>query len=308
MDHRALLLLRAARETGVIEACVTNAETVEEVAEGAGVTERAARITVDALVDLGFLERVSDGGFEPTNKMLGFITKTDVRSIGRLPHELDCLDRWLDLPETMRTGSPPEKPANWTRNALGAMAAVDESTVRAFVTAAIHEQPDAETVVDVGGGAGMFAQEFARRGYDVTLVDTEDVIEADEPLLEHEPISLTAADVTKELPGSYDLVFCSRLAHSLSPAENRQLLENALDALEPGGTLVHIDQLRNRADGASMLAAHMLAQTEGGETYTEAQFGEWLGEAGFEHSRVENVPGTDYQLVAGDKRDSSEGA
>ncbi|MFC7166962.1 hypothetical protein [Halospeciosus flavus] len=179
-DYRTLLLLRAARETGVIDALVTSANTVDEVVAETDVTERAARITVDALVEAGFLEDLEEG-LEPTNKMLGFITKTDVRSIGSMPHELDRLERWLALPETMQSGVVPEKPPNWTRNRLGSMAAMDDATVRAFVTAAVHEHADADRVLDVRGGPGSYAREFARRGYEVTLVDEPAVIDVDEP-------------------------------------------------------------------------------------------------------------------------------
>ncbi|MFC7166961.1 hypothetical protein [Halospeciosus flavus] len=45
----------------------------------------------------------------------------------------------------------------------------------------------------------------------------------------------------------------------------------------------------------------MLAQTDAGDAYDEAAFGEWFGDAGFERIRTAEVPGTDHQLVAGDK-------
>jgi len=121
MDYRELLLLRAARETGVLDALVSSADTPAEVAETAGVTERAAELTVDALRAMGLLERVGDA-VEPTNLMLGFITKTDVRSVGSLPHELDRVESLVALPETMRTGDPPEPRRDATRNRLGARA------------------------------------------------------------------------------------------------------------------------------------------------------------------------------------------
>jgi len=298
MDYREALLLRAARETGVLEAVTTDAGTPDAVADRAGVTERAARITLDAMAELGYLEPV-EGEYEITNRALGFVAKADARSIGPVPHTLDCVERWIRLPETMESGEPPEPPAEWTTNFVGAMASVDDATVRACVTAAVHRNPDAERVLDAGGGPGTFAAEFARRGFDVTLLDRPDVVDIDRRLLEHEPIELVAGDVTESLPDGFDLVFCSRVAHGLGPDENRRLLANAYDALDPGGAVVVVDSLRGRAEGAALFGAHMLAQTERGDTYTEAQFTEWLGEAGFEAVEVRDVPGTDQQVVAG---------
>jgi SAM-dependent methyltransferase len=306
MDYREALLLRAARESGILEAVTTSAGTPEAVAEETGVTLRAARITVEALADLGFLEAVGDE-YEPTNRALGFLATADVRSVGSLPHELDCLEAWIDLPETMRTGEPPGRPDDWTTHFVGAMATIDEATVRACVTEAVHSQPDAERVINVGGGPGRFATEFARRGFDVTLFDRPEVVEVVQPSLAHQPVELRAGDFLEGnslegVPGEFDLAFCARVAHGLDPDENRRLLANVHDALAPDGTAVVVDYLRGKSERASMFAAHMLAQTERGDVYTAEQFTEWLADAGFEQPRIGAIPGTDLRAVAASKR------
>lgn len=298
MDYRGLLLLWAARETGVLDAVTLHAGTPAAVADEADVTERAARITLQALEEMGFLERVGDE-YEATNRALGFFAKTDVRSIGSVPHRLDCVDRWLELPETMRTGAPPAKPEDWETNFVGAMATVDEATVRACVTAAVHARPDAERVLDVGGGPGSFATEFARRGFEVTLFDRPAVVDRVERLLADEPVELVAGDATDDLPGGFDVAFCSRVAHALGPDENRRLVANAYDALEPGGAIVLVDRVRGRSEGAALLGAHMLAQTERGDAYTAEAFTGWLDDAGFRDVAVRDVPGTNMQVIAG---------
>ncbi|WP_266075135.1 class I SAM-dependent methyltransferase [Haladaptatus caseinilyticus] len=298
MDYRELCLLWAARETGLIETVMFEAGTVEDVAEKTGVTERSTRITLEAMVEMGFLERLDDE-YEATNRALGLFTKTDVRSVGSVPHRLDCLSRWIELPKTMRTGSPPDLPDDWTTNFMGAMATVEEPTVRSCVTEAVHEHPDAERVLDVGGGPGTFATEFARRGYETTLVDQPDVIDIDSRFLEHEPVVLAAGDVTDSLPTGFDIVFCSRVAHALGPDENRQLLANAFDALEPGGVAVFTDQVRGRAEGAALMGAHMLAQTENGDTYTANEFENWFASAGFVEFEIRDIPGTNQQAIVG---------
>jgi len=314
MDYREALLLWAARETGVLRAITTSCETPAEVAAETGVTERAARIVVEAMAELGYLEAVGDTSvdrtevqYEITNRALGFVAKADVRSIGSVPHLLDCVDRWIRLPETMASGEPPAPETasdERTANFVGAMASVDDAAVRASVTAAVHRNPDAERVLDAGGGPGVFAKEFVRRGFDVTLVDRPDVVDIDRRFLEHEPIELVEGDITEELPDGddndgFDLVFCSRVAHGLSPDENRRFLAEAFDALSPGGAVVLTDRVRGRAEDAALFGAHMLAQTEAGDTYTEAQFRSWLRDAGFESVDVRDVPGFDRQVVAG---------
>ncbi|NIB98483.1 hypothetical protein [Halobacterium sp. R2-5] len=300
MDYRELLLLRAARETGVLDALVSNAYTPEAVAEEAGVTERAARVTIDALLDMGLLEEV-EAGVEPTNRMLGFVTKTDVRSIGRLPHELDRVEALVDLPETMETGEVSERPGNWTRNRLGARAAEDDASVRAAVSAAVREHPDAEDVLVVSGGPGGHAVEFARRGFDATLLDTRDVVDAVDPLLEREDVDLVAGDPLEGVDGDFDLVFHARVAREYGPEDNRRLLSAASDAAGEDGMAIHVDAFREGAFDAGV-AAELLATTEQGAVHAEGAVGEWFADAGFADVRAGDVPGTAYRFVAGRRR------
>lgn len=304
MEHEERLVLWAARETGVLDALLVDADTPHDVAEATGVTERAARIVVQALSEYGYFERV-DGGYEPTNRALGFLTKTDVRSIGSAPHALDTLSRWFALPETMETGEVPDAPEDWTRNFMGAMAAVGSQTVRASVTAAEHVRPRPERVLDVGGGPGAFSREFARRGATVTLLDRPEVIEAVSPPLASEPIELVPGDMLSDLPSGFDLAFCSRITHMLGPEGNRRLFANCYDALEPGGAVVCTDFVRGRSPRAARFAVNMLAQTENGDTYAEGEYRDWLSEVSFEGVEIHEIPGTDLQAIVGHKREPS---
>ena len=298
LDLEELMILRAARESGVLDALMTDAHTPEEVAESTAVTERSARIVVDALAEMGFLTELQSG-YEPTDSSLGFLATRDIRSIGSLPHRLDCLENWIALPETMCGEEPPVAVTDRIRHFQGAMATVDESTVRAFVTEAIHAHPQPDRVLDVGGGSGRFSKEFGRRGFAVTLFDRPSTIEIVEPLLRGTRVELVSGDALDSLPNGFDLVFCSRLAHGFESDENRRLLANVADALEPGGTVVHVDYVRGRSDRASIFGAHMLAQTAGGNTYTDEEFEIWLTDAGFEGVEIRNVPGTAYHSIIG---------
>jgi hypothetical protein len=300
MDYRELLLLRAARETGVLDALVSSADTPAEVAAAADVTERAAELTVDALRDMGLLERVGDA-VEPTNRMLGFITKTDVRSVGPLPHELDRVESLVALPATMRTGDPPDPRGDATRNRLGARAAEDDATVRAAVTAAVREQPDAASVLVVADEAGRHAVEFARRGFDVTLLAEHRVVDAVQPLLGDERVELTAGDPLNGVDGAFDVAFHAKVAREYGPEQNRQLLAAAGNALADGGLAIHVDALRDGTPRAG-LTAELLAGTVAGECYPAETVGEWFTDAGFDAVREGDVPGTECRFVAGRRR------
>lgn len=296
-DTEELLVLWAARETGLLDALLSSADGPEAAAEEAGVTDRAAQITVDAFVEMGLLRTV-DGAYEPTNQALGLLAQRDVRSIGELPHQLDCLTNWFALPETMHGAEPPiDHHAERPRQLAGAMAATPESTVRACVTEAVHAAPNATRVLDVGGGPGVFAREFADRGHEVTLVDRPETIEVVRPLLARTAVEMHAGDALSSLPSGFDLAFCARLLHGFDPAGNERLLASVFDALVPGGTIVAIDHVRGHSERAARFAAHTLAQTSAGNTYDEPTLRTWFEAADFDDIEIRDVPGTELQAI-----------
>lgn len=307
-----LVLLWAARRSGVLDALLESAGTPESVAEMADVTLHAARVTVDALETMGFLKQVG-AEYEITNRALGFLAKRDVRSIGRLPHALDTFELWSSLPETMASGDPPEKPPNWTRNRLGAHAATDEAVVRACVTAAVREHRGRSSdhsaparVLDVAGGSGVYAREFAARGFDVTLADDPEVIDVVTPLLEPTAVDLASTDLpsltTVERAHSLDLVFGVDVLRRFSARTNESLVGEAAGLLAPGGTLAFVDTVKRHDDAGRAtsvrVAVNALANGETG-LHDEATVRAWFEDAGLTGVTVQEIPGTDRHVVVG---------
>lgn len=299
-DHGTLFLLRACRETGVIDALLGEAKAPRAVAEETGITERAARTVLATLVDVGYASE-SDGEYRATERLRGFDPATPVAERGMLPHRLDILENYLSLPDILRTGKYPEPDATDLENYVAGMATIDERVVRSAVTAAEHAHPRPERVLDVGGGIGRFAREFAQRGASVTLLDDPAVIDLVEPRLSGTGIELRKGDAVDSLPEGFDLAFCGRLTVSMSPDENESLFENLFAALEPGGTAACMEFVRDRSDAGPVFGFHMLAMSPTGNTYTAERYRSWLTDAGFVGASVDAVPGTDFQLVTGHK-------
>ncbi|KAB1192475.1 SAM-dependent methyltransferase [Haloferax sp. MBLA0076] len=297
----SLALLWAARESGVIDALTTNAGTAEAVAESAGIDLRAARITVEALASMGFIKRVGDE-YEITNRALGFLAKRDVRSIGRLPHALDYVSLYTDLPQTMATGDAPDFPDEWVRNRLGAHDATDESVVRACVTAAVREEPDATRVLDLAGTSGVFAREFVERGYDVTFVEDAETVDVVRPLLSRAGVNVVAGDPTNPPVSGFDLVFVGDAFAGRDAKEAVLLVEGAYDALESGGTAVFVDTLHGQCstEATTRRAVDALALGRG-DLYDEATVRSWVDSAGFDRQMSQDVPGTDLQAIVAER-------
>ena len=300
-----LVLLWAARRSGVLDALLESAGTPEAVAETAGVTEHAARVTVDGLEAMGFLKQVG-AEYEITNRALGFLAKRDIRSIGQLSHALDVFDLWTALPETM-AGEVPEQPADWTRNRLGAQAATDETVVRACVTAAVREAPDATRVLDVAGGSGVYAREFVARGHEVTLVDDANVADVVAPLLEPTAVGLvsTALPSLSGVDGSFDLAVAVDTLRRFGSGDAESLVADAADRLTSGGTLVFDDVFEREGESANTADAIAVAvdalATGEGALHSETEVREWFEAAGLADVVVRDVPGASRRAVVGHK-------
>lgn len=54
-------------------------------------------------------------------------------------------------------------------------------------------------------------------------------------------INFIHANAAKTIKGTYDIVICYMLLHELPPLTRAQVLENAINALKPGGKVIFID-------------------------------------------------------------------
>lgn len=298
--HLDVFLVWACRETGVVDALLAGPKDADEVAGETGITDRAAAIALEGLRDGGYVER-SDGAYRPTAALEAFDPDTAPLDRGILPHRIDSLEKYRRLPETMRTGDPPEHTEQGFRNYVGAMATIDDAEVREIVTAVEHCHPRPDRVLDVGGGPGRFGAEFARRGADVTLVDRPNVLEMLEAHHDAAGLDVVPGNAQETLPEGFDLVFSARMTSGFTPEDIRNYFANAYAALDPGGTFVSVERVRGDSPVAERFAVHMLAVFPTGDTYDGETYREALADAGFVEPEIREVPRTEYQAIVGRK-------
>ncbi|WP_318567269.1 methyltransferase domain-containing protein [Salinigranum marinum] len=305
-DHEELLLLWSARRTGVLDALTTTAGTADGVAAETELDRATAARFVRTLADYGYLRRVGEE-YEPTNRALGFLATRDVRSIGATPRALDLLDSIADLgaedggsrDDAAGDADEPDVSSERLRHRLGAQVARPAGEVRAGVTAAVDAAPDAERVVDVYGGAGRYAAEFARRGHGATLVDSARVLDAVGPMLAGQDVETVVAERATAVPvDNADLAVLAGVVQRRSPESNRALLRSTHDALGPGGAVVVLEPLRGRSARARRVAVERLAVGRG-DAYAAETVEGWLDEAGFVDRETRDVSGTDQGAVVG---------
>lgn len=301
-EWRELLIAAAAIELGLLKALLADAADAGTLAESLGLDRRGISTLLDVLAELGYLERDGAGRYQLTPQALPLADEQDPEFCGNaILHSRNMMERWLALPEVVRSGQQrPRKQTPQRRHVfIHSMDDLSRAAAPEIVARCRKRLPAGGRILDLGGGPGTYARLFAAEGYEVTILDQEDVVEMVAPELAGYPgINMVAGDFNQSLPaGPFDLVLMGNVTHIYGPEENRQLLERVTGVLEPGGAIAIIDMLRGRSRRATLFAVNMLISTPTGGTWTEEQYRQWLKAAGFGEIEVADVPGRDAQLI-----------
>lgn len=298
----AALLTAAAVETGLFQALAEAPLTAAAVADRLGLDERAVSIVLGALEPVG-LTATEGGVFRLTDEARRTLAdpSSPAYAGGGLPHWLELMSAFARLPKALRQGGPVgggpagERDADGMARFMAAMAARDRDQVRRTVELALSRRPGARTVLDLGGGPGIYARAFLEAGVErVTLFDRQDA-------LAHvrEAYGVGGADGVEAVggdfmedplpPGPYDVVLLSNITHIYPAESNAALLAKAHGVVAPGGVVAIGDFVRGRSTRAARFAVVMLVRSGGGDTYDEAAYRDWLESAGFADVRIDDV-------------------
>jgi predicted O-methyltransferase YrrM len=282
-------ILLTAVELDVFNAIGTGA-TAPETAARIGGDPRATGMLLDALVSLDALEKSGDT-YRVTPESAKFRTARP-----GMMHTVNLWDSWSTLTASVRAGTAVRKPGveanetEWTKAFIGAMHANASQQARQLVQAV--GTAGVRRLLDVGGGSGAYAIAFAQASMELQaeVLDLSQVTPIAERHIREagleDRIKTRIGDLTKDdFGGAYDLILLSAICHMLSEEENLDLLRRSARALAPGGRLVIRDFIlepdRTAPRHAAIFALNMLVGTRRGNTYTEAQYTEWLRSAGF---------------------------
>lgn len=292
------ILAASAGLAGIFDAVGEGPASPEEVASAASLDARAVSIVLPALASAGYL-REEDGAYAPTPRAREAFGGD--AAAGGYRHWLHLLRSWIRLDDVLREGGPvpdgvteEDEEDRGTERFMAAMAAQPDDRVRGVARGVRARSPEGRRALDLGGGPGRYARALVDVDFDVTLVDVPDVVEhvADAyGLADEERIDLVAGDFMEDpLPdGPFDAVLVSNVTHIYGPGENVRLLRKVREVVEPGGVVAIFDMVRGRSPLAARFAVIMLLRTDGGNTYPEDAYREWLGDAGFAGIRIREI-------------------
>jgi SAM-dependent methyltransferase len=293
--------LFAANELGLFEALADAPATLDALAARTGLTRRAARISADAMVALGILERDGDTyrNSPAADRFLAGTGPSDLRPLLRFWDKISY-PAWIDFAEALASG--PRHEVFELDEERQAMASAGIEAVLAGPANALGEVVDfssSRRLLDVGGGTGSWSIATVRRypHLQATIVELPAVAALAERRIAGaglaDRLGVVAADaLADDLPRGHDSVLVANLVHYWSPERNATLLRRIRAAVEPGAKLLladfWTDPTHTEPVQAALMAGEFAAQLREGDVYSVEEGREWLPAAGWRF--VEHLP------------------
>lgn len=293
--------LFAASELGIFEALADSPATLDALAARTGLTRRAARISADAMVALGMLERDGDRYLNApaAAQFLSGSTPVDLRPLLRFWDQISY-PTWQTLAHALASGPPREifdlddAKQEIVSAGIEAVLAGPAHTLAEVVDFSAHHH-----LLDIGGGTGSWTIATAKRHPDLqpTVLDLPVVAAiarnriAEAGLADR--ITVIAGDAMNEdLPAGHDVFLVANLIHYWAPEVNLTLLRRVRRAAEPGTRLLladfWTDPSHTQPLHAALMAGEFAVHLRDGDVYSVDEVQGWLSQTGWRF--VEHLP------------------
>lgn len=296
--------LFAASELGIFEALAESPATLGVLAARTGLTPRAARISADAMVAVGLLERDGDlyrNGPAAACYLAGR-APADLRPLLTLWDKISYRT-WEALAEALGSGPPREVfelDAAQQQIVSAGIEAILAGPAHAF--AEVAGLDSCGRLLDVGGGTGSWSIAAVRRhpGLTATVFELPVTAEIAEGRVQEvgltDRIAVVAGNaMTDDLPEGHDAFLLANLIHYWSPETNVTLLQRVRKAAAPGGRLLladfWTDPTHTQPVEAALLAGEFAVHLRDGDVYSVEEARAWLPSAGWQY--------VDHQALAG---------
>ena len=287
--------LFAASELGLFEALGQGPVDLDGLAARTGLTRRTARISADAMVAIGMLERKGDvyANSPVAAAFLSGTTESDMRPLLRFWDKLSY-PAWTDLAGALGRGRPAREIFEIDDELVPVMSA----GIEAATTAACHALPEVaglpagSRVLDIGGGTGSWSIALAAAdpALAATVLELADVVPVAQARIGTtdvaDRVDARVGDVlTGELPRGYDAFLMANVVHYFTPETNESILRRVRAVVEPGARLLladfwtdptHTDPLP-----AALMAGEFAIHVNDGDVYSVEEATAWLAGTGW---------------------------
>ncbi|RAG85139.1 SAM-dependent methyltransferase [Streptacidiphilus pinicola] len=284
------------------------ADTPEQVAKAAELSQRGTQALLDGLVGLGLVE-TRGGRYHNTPEAAAFLVEGKPGYLGGFAKVIFAdMPIRADLPQVARTGVPvtperadlPENP--FWEQLVPAIAPLSVPSALAAAQRLGLAEAGPISILDVGGGSGIYSSVWLGMNPQArsTQLDWANVNRIAHRLVAEHGVADRFHTVDGDFHTTdfgtdlYDVAVYSHIAHQESPADNRAVFAKFRQALKPGGTLVVNDFVveDDRSGPPFPLIFHttMLLQTTQGSTWTRSDYHAWLSAAGFTDIQFHPTP------------------
>ncbi len=287
--------LFAASELGLFEALGEGPADLDGLAARIGLTRRTARISADAMVAIGLLERHGD---QYTNSpvaamFLAGVTPADLRPLLKLWDQLSY-PAWQDLAGTLGRG----RPTHEIFEIDDELVPVVSAGIEAATAGACHALPEAAAlppgsrVLDIGGGTGSWS--IALAAADPTLTATVFELASVARVARERARGTAYSDrvdvhdgdvLADDLPAGFDAFLVANLVHYYTPETNTAILRRIRAAAEPGARLLladfWTDPTHTQPLPAALMAGEFAIHLNDGDVYSVEECGAWLAATGW---------------------------
>ncbi len=287
--------LFVASEIGVFEKLAGGPMTLDALAAATGIPRRTLRISADAMVSLGLLEREGEG-YRNSAAAAAFLAGAagpDLRPMLRFWDKLSY-PGWVGLESAVRSGAGQAGFFRFSEEEQQIFSTGVEafSAPAAAALAAAYDFGRHQRVLDVAGGTGSFLIAIIRRHPDLrgTLFELPATCAVARRRLAHDPesarIEVVEGDLLADpIPDGHDAVIAANIVHGLSQAHNLDLLRKVRSRVAPGARLLLVDLWmdagRTEPPAAPLMAGEFLIHSGEGQSYAEEDADEWLAQTGW---------------------------
>lgn len=299
MGYQQSAVLIAAQALGVFPEIHKRPQVAGDVARHCDADPRGTELLLEALVALGVLHRHGATYVLPREWAPYLVPGHGGSGTGMIEAAPELYEAWGELARAVREGTPR------LRLSTDALLESDPARVRRYIRGVHTVSREAagrltelapllpgSTLLDVGGGSGIFAAEYARRTPDLkaTLFDLPPTIEVAREILGEEgdegAIAFCPGDYRSDpFPGPVDTILLSNVLQTESEEQAGEILRKAWEAIRPGGTLlVHgimPEPGKPLSPQEALFAVRMFLVFDGGRAWGAEQVADWLARERF---------------------------
>ncbi len=307
--YQQAMVLFTANNLKVFDEIADDPVTAEHIALTLKLSTKGVERLLNALVAMDIVTK-TDNRYMLNQLWAPFLTRDGEHSVQQwIRLSFDLMPSWIELPRFVETGK--------NVRSIMEMLGDDPENMWAFIDAMhikglkatwmiARELPvgDASNMLDLGGGPGTYALEWAKLHphLKATVFDIPQVLEVARDYIKRygleERVSTMAGDFhTDDIGKGYDLVLMANILHMYDEDRGKELILKVTGALEPGGRLI-IHGFSTEEDETAPLQdvlfnLNMGLITESGRSHPVSEKIEWLEAAGdseVKSFRVDAIP------------------